>query len=393
MEGARISSMKIVRHQSNGHPRLPHVGINSRPRKAGLFPSRFLPAVFSLLIVAIMPSYARAGVMSLSMSSAPGGVTIGGVQPTYSSGFGNVNSLGVGTLATGVTLVTAGVAGGVIYSTNVNFTITGLVVPHKATLSAYMSPNFTQSSALILQSCYPSGGCASGGSFSTISTNPGAPTPIIPVPGVIDGTFTVSLGLLVANANGPGATSGTDSATVTFVATDTSNLKTSSVTLNLNNPSENLQTAVGFTLASAAGGLSVNPGADFSMNFGSVNGIGVSPAAGLNIVPTGGGTIYSTPYFLEPVFSGFASTTATMTVYVSMDFVHPAILHLDDSAAAGGPYNAISKSSGAQTSITSTVVTNTILTRYLGLFVSGVNGPTAFTGSDNATLTYTLTVP
>ncbi|HLY62629.1 MAG TPA: hypothetical protein VKV95_17945 [Terriglobia bacterium] len=383
--------MKIVRQQTNGHPRLPQVGTNSRPRKAGLFPFRFLPAVLALLIAAIISSNAKAGVITIALSTAPGGVTVSGAQPTYSAGFGNVNSLGIGSPAAGVTIITTGVAGGVIYSTNLNLTLSGEPTPHAATFSVYMSSNFSKSAALIAQSCYT--GCGTGTSYSTISLNSGAPTPIVPLPGVSDGTYTISLGLLVADANGAGATTGTDSATVTFVATDTSNGKTSSVTLNLNNPSENLQTAVGLTLASAAGGLSVAPGADYSMDFGSVNGIGASPAAGLTIVPAGGGVIYSTPYLLQPVFSGFASTTATLTVYVSMDFVHPAILQLDDSAAAGGPYTAISKLSGAQTSITSTVVTNTILTRYLGLFVSGVNGPSAFTGSDSATLTYTLTVP
>ena len=385
--------MKIVRQTTNGHPRLPSVGTNSRPRKAGLFPFRFLPAILASLIAAFTPNSAKSAVISLSMSSAPGGVAVSGTQPNYSAGYGNVNSLGVGTPAAGVTVITTGVIGGAIYSTDVNLTITGLVNPHKAILLAYVSSNFTKPTALILQACYPTGSCGSGASFTTISTNAGAPTIIIPAPGIDNGTYTVSLGLFVANANGPGAISGTDSATVTFIAQDTSNSKTSSVTLDLNNPSENIQTAVGFTLASAAGGLAVMPGSDFAMNFGTVNGIGVSPAAGITFVPATGGAIYSTPYLLQPVFSGFASTTATLRVYVSMDFVHPSILQLDDSAAPGGPYNAISKSSAAQTLLTSTVVTNTILTRYLGVFVSGVNGAGAFTGSDNATLTYTLTEP
>jgi hypothetical protein len=325
------------------------------------------------------------------MSSTPGGVAVTGTQPNYSAGFGNVNSLGVGTPAAGVTVITTGVSGGVIYSTNLSFTIGGEPSPHTAILSVYMSSNFTKSAALIAQSCYT--GCGTGAGFSTVSTNAGAPTVIIPSPGISDGTYTISLGLLVANANGAGATSGADSAIVTFVAQDTANGKTASVTLNLNSPSENIQTAVGFTLASAPGGLSVLSGSDYSMNFGSVNGIGVSPAAGLTIVPAAGGVTYSTPYLLQPVFSGFASTTATLKVYVSMDFIHPAILQLQDSAASGGPYNNISKTSAAQTSITTSVVTNTILTEYLGLFVSNVNGASAFTGSDSATLTYTLTVP
>jgi len=383
--------MKIVRQTTNEHPRLPFVGTNSRPRKAGLFPFRFFSAVLASLIVGLMPSSVKAGVISLAMSSAPGGVLVSGTVPNYSAGFGNVNSLGVGAPGAGITIITAGVSGGVIYSTNINLTISGEPSPHKAIISVYMSSNFTKSAALIAQSCYTS--CGSGASFSTVSTNAGAPTPVILAPGVSDGTYTVSLGILVANANGAGATSGADSAIVTFVAQDTSNGKMDTVTLNLNNPSENIQTAVGFTLASAAGGLAVMPGTDYSINFGNVNGIGVSPAVGITIVPAAGGAIYSTPYLLQPVFSGFASTTATLKVYVSMDFVHPAILQLDDSPAPGGPYNAISKSSGAQTLLTSTVTTNTILTRYLGIFVSGVNGAGAFTGSDNATLTYTLTEP
>lgn len=385
--------MMIVGQKANGQSYLPYAGTASRLRKVGPFSVGVIPPCLALVIALLLPSYAAPAVISLSLSSAPGGVVISGTNPGYSTGFGNVNSLGVGTPGAGITIISAGVSGGVIYSTNINFVITGLVVPHHATVSAYMSSNFTKPTALILQSCYPSGGCGSGASFATISLNAGAPTPIIPAPGVIDGTFTASLGLLVANANGAGADSGADSAIVTFVATDTSNGKTSSVTLSLNNPSENIQTAVGMSLASAPGGLAVLPGADFSMNFGNVNGIGVSPAAGLTVVPAAGGVVYSTPYLLQPSFSGFASTTGTLSVYVSMNFVHPAILQLQDGAASGGPYAAISSSSAAPTSLTNSVVTNSSLTRYLGLFVSGVNGAGAFTGSDSATLTYTLTVP
>src|SRR5512146_1718934 len=117
--------MKIVRHQSIEHPRLPNVGTKSRPRKAGLFPFGFLPAVCTFLFMAFLSSNAKSAVISLSMSSAPGGVVISGTQPAYSAGYGNVNSLGVGTPAAGVTIITSGVSGGVIYSTNINLNITG----------------------------------------------------------------------------------------------------------------------------------------------------------------------------------------------------------------------------------------------------------------------------
>ena len=59
------------------------------------------------------------------------------------------------------------------------------------------------------------------------------------------------------------------------------------------------------TLATATGGLTISPGADFSMDFGSVNGLGFSPSAGLTTVAATGGVVYSTPYLLQPAFSAF----------------------------------------------------------------------------------------
>jgi len=384
--------MRIVPQPTNGLSRLSSAGKHSRPRKARPLPRWLLSLFLSLLTTCIVSPRAEGAAVTLTLSSAAGGVLIGGTSPNYTAGFGNVNGLGVGAPGAGITVLTSGVAGGVLYTTNYSLVISGLAAPHRATVSAYVSANFARPTILILQSCYPSSGCSSGSSFTTISTSSTSPTAVIASPGVVDGTFTASLGLFVANANGA-ASSGSDSATLTFVATDTSNGKTSSVTLALNNPSENIQTAVELTLASAAGGLSVLPGADFSMNFGSVNGLGIGPGAGLSVVPASGGIIYSTPYLLLPLFSGFASSTASLKTYVSMDFVNPVILQLEDAPASGGPYNPISKSSGAQSSITTTASTGSSLTRYMGLFVSNVNGPTAFTGSDSATLTYTLTVP
>ena len=74
------------------------------------------------------------------------------------------------------------------------------------------------------------------------------------------------------------------------------------------------------------------------MNFGNVNGLGIGPGAGLTTVAAAGGVIYGTPYLLNPAFTDFASTTGTLSVYASSVFAHPAVLHLDDSAASAGPY-------------------------------------------------------
>jgi hypothetical protein len=73
-------------------------------------------------------------------------------------------------------------------------------------------------------------------------------------------------------------------------------------------------------------------------------------------VAAAGGIIYSTPYLLNPAYTDFTSTTATINVYVSSNFAHPAILKLDDSGASAGPYTAISTTAGTPTVITTTVV-------------------------------------
>jgi len=279
-----------------------------------------------------------------------------------------------------------------MYTTPYNLTISNLVLFDRATVSVYVSSNFVKPTILTLNGCYPSAGCSSASSFTTISTSAVAPTPIIST-AVANGTYTASLGLFVANSNGPGVSSGLDSAILTFVAVDTTLGSTDTVTLQLNNPSENLQTAVQLLLATAAGGATVSSASDFALDYGNVNGLGIAPGAGLSVAAAAGGVIYSTPYLIQPSFSSFSSATSSVSVYVSMDFVHPLILELRDAALAGGPYAAISKISGAPTSLTTAAGSGTSLTRYLGLFVSDANGATAFTGADSATLTYTLTVP
>jgi hypothetical protein len=129
------------------------------------------------------------------------------------------------------------------------------------------------------------------------------------------------------------------------------------------------------------------------MNFGNVNGLGFGPGAGLTTVAAAGGVVYSTPYLLQPVFTDFTSTTATIKVFVSTNFAHPAALVARDAAASAGPYNNIGTTAGTATQITNTAANRSSITRFLGLFVSNVNGAASFRGNDNATLTFTLTVP
>ena len=112
----------------------------------------------------------------------------------------------------------------------------------------------------------------------------------------------------------------------------------------------------------------------------------------MTVADVSGGERYSTPYLLQPSFAGFSSTTATIRAYVSTDFAHPSQLELQDSTS-GASFAALSKSAGIPTTLTVAAASGATLTRYLGLFVSGQNGPGVFTGSDNATVTFTLIVP
>ena len=353
--------------------------------------------LLALLLSAAAPA---SGAVTLKLSQAAGGVTISGASPSFKSGYGNVNGLGVGTPGAGISVLTTGVAGGVFYTTPYNIVLSGMVAGHKAKVTVYVSTQFAHPTIVYLLSCYPSAGCTTGGSYTTISTNAGAPTNVIASPGVANGTTIGSLALFVSNANGGGIFTGADTATLTFTATDLNNSNTSTVTLALNTPSETVQTALQLLLATATGGLTISPASDFSANYGNTNGLGVgAPSSGLTLVSAAGGVIYSTPYLIQPSFSSFTSTTGSVSIYVSTDFVHPNTLTLKDAASSGGPYTSISKSSGSPTSITTSANSGSTITRYLGLFVSSSNGAGAFpgtsgaSGADAATLTYTFTVP
>src|SRR5262249_26265161 len=150
---------------------------------------------------------------------------------------------------------------------------------------------------------------------------------------------------------------------------------TSTVTLALNTPNETVQTALQLLLATAPGGLTISPSSDFSANYGNANGLGVgTPSSGLTVVSAAGGVIYSTPYYLQPSFSSFASATGSLSMHVSTAFAHPNTLTLQDAASSGGPYTSVSTSSSFPTSITTSANSGSTITRYLGLFVSSSNG-------------------
>lgn len=324
---------------------------------------------------------------TLTISTATGGLT---VSAGPSMNFGNTNGLGAGTPSTGLSLITTGVTNGVLYTTPYNITISGFNNGHLMSVTAYMTTNFTHTAILAAKSCQTGAVCSSAANFVTISTNSGSPTTITSSSIANNSTVTATLGIFVSAADGSGTFTGSDSAQIHFIATDLTNGSTATRNLSI---SITVQQAVRLRLSTAPGGLTISSASDFSTNYGSVNGLGISPAAGLTVVSASGGVIYTTPYIITPSFSSFASTTGTVKAYVSSNFAHPSILALRDATASGGPYTAISTSSGSPTVFTASAASATAITRYLGLFTSNANGASAFTGSDSATLTYTLTVP
>jgi hypothetical protein len=340
------------------------------------------------LLSAAAPALAQ----DISLATNAGGIVIGGTKPAWSTGFGAVNGLGIGTPGTGQTILTPGGGTGVLYTTPYNIAVSDAAGNRRVVVRAYVSTAFVHSSILQVYSCVSS--CNTAANFSALSTSLASPSDVIGSPGLSSNqTVTRYLAVFVANSNGAAAFTGIDFATIIFnVYSNNDGLLKHTYTLALNNPIENVQTALRFTLATAPAGLTISPGPAFSLAYGGVNGLGIGPGAGLTTTSSSGGTVYSTPYVLQPQFSSFSSTTGTINTYVSTDFVHASDLELRDSSN-GMSFSAISKSPGSPTVLTSSAASGSTVTRYLGLFVSRTNGPAAFTGADNAMVTFTLVVP
>ena len=331
----------------------------------------------------------------LNLTATATGVAITPSGVNYLSSFGTLNALGVppAVPTTGVSI--AILSNGALYFTTLNIDISGGISgAQTVNVTAYASTNFGHPAALIVDSCPSTSSCTSAANFAAMSTNVGGQTTMIPSMGKNTPT-TIGLAVFVPDNNGGTAFAGSDSATITFTANiNGSGTFVDSVSLSLNSPTETLQTAVQLNLATHGSGLAVTAGSDYSMTFGNVNALGIGPGAGLTTVAQAGGIIYSTPYDLLPAFSDMSSTSASISVCASMPFTHSTILVLEDSSTgAGGSFSNVSTNCGAATALTSSAGDRSTITRYLGLFVSNINGLTAYTGADTATLKYTLTVP
>lgn len=329
---------------------------------------------------ALLLVLARAGSAANSCTISSSSITVSGSSPNYSINVGSIDGLGIGTPASNVSVTP--LSGGRLWYTDVSITTHYNSTP--GTFSMKVGTSYTHSTVQTAYFCdyngsgtcvsTPSALTASYTTWTTSDTNGGA---------------TARLGTWLSPANGAGAFTGADSVTITFQTSSTGGAGTCNLTINLT-----VQNAVQLTLATSGAGLAFASASDFSATWGNVNGLGVGVSSpGLTANSATGGFVYETPYSLMPVFSSFSGTTCTLKVYVSSNFAHNVLLAMKDTSTSGGPYTTISLTSASPTTITTTATSSSTITRYLGLFVSNQNGASAFTGSDNATLTYQLTAP
>lgn len=189
--------------------------------------------------------------------------------------------------------------------------------------------------------------------------------------------------------------------TAAFAGTTATNTNTVSPTLQI---SATVQSAVQLTLTTgtvATAHCAVAPGGatDYSMNFGTVDALGISAGACNRFVPTTPGTtnaIYWSDYTLNPLFTSQTVATNTITAQVTTDFAAPNNLQVvrDSANSATIPATAAAFTA-VSTATTDTIVTNAVsgtpLTRYIGVGVKPTNGAGS-TGVKTATVTFTLTV-
>src|SRR5215467_7057589 len=124
--------------------------------------------------------------------------------------------------------------------------------------------------------------------------------------------FTIIMAVLIA-------------ATAAFAGTQNGNGNTVSPTLSV---SANVQKAVQLTLstgtvAAAHCAVAAGSGTDYSMNFGTVDGLGINPGNCNKFSPTTPGStnaVYWSDYQLTPVFSSQSVSTNTITAQVTTTF-------------------------------------------------------------------------
>jgi hypothetical protein len=147
-----------------------------------------------------------------------------------------------------------------------------------------------------------------------------------------------------------------------------------------------VQTAVQLNISTGAGGATVsgsNSTGLFSIAFGNVNGLGLgTPTSGVTVTADSSGALYKTPINLIPVYSGFDTETADVTVEAGTSG--------DEALAREGSSSISSSSTVSATPAVafSNAASGSSNERYVGFYIPR----TEVAGAKTATLIYTLTV-
>jgi hypothetical protein len=190
--------------------------------------------------------------------------------------------------------------------------------------------------------------------------------------------------------------------TAAFAATTATNTNTVSPTLQI---SATIQSAVQLTLSTGTAAVTHCPVTatggtpDFTMNFGTVDALGINAGACNKFAPTTPGVtnaVYWSDYNLNPVFTSQTATTNTITAQVTTDFAAPNNIQVvRDSANSSTVPTSAASFTPVSTATPDTIVTNAAngvaQTRFIGVAVSPANGAGA-PGAKSATVTFTLTV-
>jgi hypothetical protein len=197
-----------------------------------------------------------------------------------------------------------------------------------------------------------------------------------------------------------------------FANTQGTNTSTVSPTLAI---SATIQKAVQLTLSTGTtAGVShcavvAGGGApDYTMNFGTVDALGINAGNCNKFVPTTPGTtnaIYWSDYSLNPVYTSQATTAgSTITAYVSTNFAGPNVsivrtttANQSTTPASAASFSNMSTSAAAPDTIATAADMTAAgsggtLNRFIGVGIAPTNGAANLTGLQTATVTFTMTI-
>lgn len=149
--------------------------------------------------------------------------------------------------------------------------------------------------------------------------------------------------------------------------------------------SATVQTALQLNISTGSGGATVsgsNVTGLFSIAFSNVNGLGMgTPAAGVTVVADASGALYKTPINLTPVYSGFTTEKADITVEAGLSGD-------EDLAREGSSSISAASTVAVQRISVSQSDSGVANERFVGFYIPR----TEAAGAKTATLIYTVTM-